>query len=120
MNPFLHYQFDSLPKSRYWRRTSSLRHLNQFGLTPEVVMGTLTEPTDMVSQDDVTGRYQEFYRFYPPGTQDTKDLQDAEGGAWFRAVIDPQGQLYTAFRDHFTELQGGRECCPTPATTTNF
>ena len=120
MNSFPQYDFDALPKSRYWRRTSSHRHLNQFGLTPDVILATLAHPTDTESQDDVTGRYEEFYRYYPPETSETEHLDDAEGGAWFRVVIDPNGALYTAFRDHFTELQGGRECCPTPGTRANF
>ena len=47
-------------------------------------------------------------------------VSDAVWGAWFRVVIDPHGSLYTAFRDHFTELQGGRDVCLTPDTTRNF
>ena len=118
--PYQPYEFGNLPKSRYWRRTSSHRHLYQFGLTPQIITETLQHPTDVVSPNYVLGRHQEFYRYYPPGTNEINLLEDASYGAWFRAVIDPKGALYTAFRDHYTELQGGRDCYPTPDTTRNF
>ena len=47
-------------------------------------------------------------------------MNDAEGGAWFRVVLDDSGELYTAFRDNFTEMEGGLEEWQTPRTKTNF
>lgn len=120
LNPRPPEAFESLPKSKYWRRTSSRRHLNQFGLTPQVILETIADPTDVQKQDGAIGRFREFYRYFEPGDERIVGVSDAVWGAWFRVVIDPRGSLYTAFLDHFTELQGGRDVCWTPATTRNF
>lgn len=111
--------FNNLPKSRYWR-TAAYDHLGEGGLTIEIVAETLEYPTDIAFQRRRKGSRQAFYKYYPINSEVISHLDDAQGGAWFRVVLDDTGSLYTAFRDNFTEMEGGRPSCLTPSTTTNF
>ncbi len=111
--------FDNLPKSRYWR-TTAYNHIGSYGLTPEIVAATLESPTDTAFQNRRKGRRRAFFRYYPKDADEVAHLDDARGGAWFRVVLDENGALYTAFRDNYTEKEGGRPFWQTPDTTTNF
>ena len=111
--------FEDLPKSRYWR-TRANAHLGRGGLTPEIIASVLELPMEIYSQNRRKGLRKAFFRYYPSGSGGIAGLTDAEGGAWFRVVLDDTGALYTAFRGYFTEKEGGVYSCPTPSTKTNF
>ena len=74
--------FDALPKSRYWRRTSGRAHAEA---TPERIMDTLRHPSLPVEYQD---NGMTAYRKYLP-----------DDNIWFRVVLDANGALYTAFKD---------------------
>lgn len=111
--------FEDLPKSRYWR-TSAIAHLGRHGLTQEIVAATLESPNDIASQNRRKGPRKAFFKYYSVGSPEITGMEDANGGAWFRVVLDEADSLYTAFRDYFTEKEGGRPSCLTPATRGNF
>ena len=82
-------------------------------------METLMSPTVRFEQLRRYGRNRQvYYRFYPAGSAELLQLSDAVGGVWFRVVLDHRGRLHTAFRDHYTEIQGETSECPTPETRT--
>ena len=111
--------FYNLPKSRYWR-TAAYTHIGTGGLTIEIVAETLETPNDIAFQNRRKGPRKAFYKYYPVGSEEISYLDDAKEGAWFRVVLDDTDSLYTAFRDYFTEMEGGRPSCLTPNTATNF
>lgn len=110
--------FERLPKSSHWRQAAH-KHLGEFGLTPVIISETLEAPDEVELQTKVRNTPTAFYKFYPKGSRETVHLGDASEGGWFRVVLDSKGALYTAFRDHQTERNGGRQVCPTPNTTLN-
>ena len=111
--------FERLPKDKYWLNYSSPRHLWKFGLTPVIIAETLESPDEVEFQAWVKKTPTAFYKFYPNGSRETADLDDAKEGAWFRVVLSVKGTLHTAFRDHDTERLGGRAVWPTPNTKLN-
>ena len=118
-NRWMNRIFERLPKARYWRQSSSYQHLWNFGLTPVIIAETLEAPTEVEFQTKHGHTRKAFYKFYPKGSRETANLSDAREGAWFRVVLDANGDLRTAFRDHDTERLGGRAVCPTPNTKLN-
>jgi hypothetical protein len=115
----LRQAFEGLPKSRYWR-TGAIAHLGRYGLTQEIVASTLEAPNDIALQTRRKGPRRAFFKYYPLDSHEIVGLEDANGGAWFRVVLDETDSLYTAFRDYFTEKEGGRPSCLTPTTRNNF
>ena len=113
-------KFDALPKSGHWVNKARRKHLDRHGLTPEIIIATLESPTDTEIQNWRRDQFQAFFRFYSAETEEARNSDNSEWGVWFRVVLDTKDELYTAFRDNRTEINGGREICPTPNTTRNL
>ena len=112
--------FEALPKSRHWT-TKAHEHLGQDGLTRAIIAETLETPTDVEIQPVRRNVVRTaFYRYYPAGSGHIANAGHAEGGAWFRVVLESDGSLCTAFRDFYTEPIGGRERWRTPQTMSNI
>ena len=110
--------FQRLPKTRYWRQESH-EHIGQHGLTTAIVAETLESPNEVEIQTKFNPPRKAFYKFYPKGSREASKADYAQEGAWFRVVLDANGELRTAFRDNDTERLGGRAVCPTPNTKRN-
>ena len=112
--------FEALPKSRHWIG-SAYEHLGRNGLTQAIIAETLEAPNDVETQFARRNvRRRVFYKYYPKDSERIVNADQAEGGAWFRVVLEADGSLYTAFRDGYTEIEGGRQLWRTPMTVNNF